>query len=77
MPCLSPGGLTIFGLHYDTHCIRLDDDYVFFNSPALALVKTSTMFVGELEFSDIPVNLDGDMAPVRSVFYPFLKVEMN
>jgi hypothetical protein len=35
-----------------------EDDYIFFDSPWLSLVKTSTMFVGELEFSDIPVNVD-------------------
>ena len=35
---------------------KKDDEYVFFDSPWLALVKTSTMFVGELEFSDIPVD---------------------
>jgi len=57
-------------LHNDfNNATVTDDDYVFFNSPALALVKTSTMFVGELEFSDIPVNLDGDMAPVSYLFF--------
>ena len=35
-----------------------EDDYIFFDSPWLSLVKTSTMFVGELEFSDIPVNIE-------------------
>ena len=34
------------------------DNYIFFDSPWLSLVKTSTMFVGELEFSDIPVDTD-------------------
>ena len=33
-------------------------EYVFFDSPWLALVKTSTMFIGELEFSDIPIDRD-------------------
>ena len=28
----------------------------FFDSPWLALVKTSAMFVGELEFSDQPIG---------------------
>ena len=31
----------------DTKCAK-EDDYEFFNSPWLSLVKTSTMFVGEL-----------------------------
>jgi hypothetical protein len=31
-------------------------DYVFFDSPWLAIVKTFTMFIGELEFSNIPVD---------------------
>ena len=31
-------------------------DYPFFNYPWLALVKTSTMFVGEIEFADIPIR---------------------
>ena len=29
--------------------------YIYFDSPWLALVKTSTMFVGELQFEDIPI----------------------
>ena len=28
----------------------------FFDSPWLALAKTSAMFVGELEFSDLPIG---------------------
>ena len=31
-------------------------DAGFFGSPWLALVKTSTMFVGELEFADLPIQ---------------------
>ncbi len=46
-----------------------EDDYVFFNSPWLALVKTSTMFVGELEFSDIPIKLDTSLTPVAYIFF--------
>eukprot|EP00095_Tigriopus_kingsejongensis_P003021 maker-scaffold170_size291898-snap-gene-1.41 protein:Tk03021 transcript:maker-scaffold170_size291898-snap-gene-1.41-mRNA-1 annotation:"transient receptor potential cation channel protein painless" len=45
------------------------DDYVFFNQPWLALVKTSTMFVGELEFSDIPVDLESSLAPLSYLFF--------
>jgi len=33
-----------------------EDDYRFFDNPWLSLVKTSTMFVGEIEFSDIPID---------------------
>jgi hypothetical protein len=33
-----------------------DEEYKFFDSPWLALVKTSAMFVGELEFSDLPIG---------------------
>jgi len=45
------------------------DEYVFFNKAWLSLVKTTTMFVGELEFSDIPINLDSDLAPVAYAFF--------
>ena len=40
----------------------------FFNNPFLTFVKTCTMFVGELEFSDIPIDLDSDLMPL-SYFY--------
>ena len=33
-----------------------DEPYGFFDTPWLSLVKTSTMFVGEIEFSDIPID---------------------
>jgi len=46
-----------------------DDEYVFFNSTFLSVVKTLTMFVGELEFSDIPINLDSPLAPVNYLFF--------
>ena len=46
-----------------------EDPYIFFDSPWLALVKTSTMFVGELEFSDIPVNLGSPLASLDYVFF--------
>merc|ERR1719150_429705 len=35
----------------------------------LSIVKTTTMFVGELEFSDIPINLDSDLAPLAYVYF--------
>jgi hypothetical protein len=31
-------------------------EYVFFDSPWLSIVKTFTMFSGELEFSNYPVD---------------------
>ena len=46
-------------LHTDTDpnnkigAINPGSDYYFFDSPWLALVKTSTMFVGEIEFAGI------------------------
>ncbi|XP_059093898.1 transient receptor potential channel pyrexia-like [Tigriopus californicus] len=46
-----------------------DDDYVFFNRPWTALVKTSTMFVGELEFSDIPIDLESNLSPLSYLFF--------
>jgi len=57
-------------LHNDfKHSLQKDDNYEFFNSPWLALVKVSTMFVGELEFSDIPVNLDSNLASLSYIFF--------
>lgn len=44
------------------------DEYQFFNYPWLSLVKTSTMFVGEIEFSDIPIDLDGNMTHIGYIF---------
>merc|ERR1719474_2309265 len=46
-----------------------EEDYVFFNTTFLSVVKTLTMFVGELEFSDIPVNLESSFAPVNYLFF--------
>ncbi len=46
-----------------------EDDYIFFNSPWLALVKTSTMFVGELEFGDIPIDKDTTLTPLSYLFF--------
>ena len=56
--------ITAFGLafyimlHKDDGSEIGEDDYIYFNKPWLALVKTSTMFVGELEFSDIPIDIE-------------------
>ena len=59
-------------LHKDTvkRDINEDDDsYPFFDQPLLALIKTSTMFVGELEFADIPINLESSLYPVSYFFF--------
>ena len=45
-----------------------DDDYTFFNYPWLTLIKTSTMFVGEIEFADIPIDIESKMSPVGYLF---------
>merc|ERR1711971_694298 len=41
----------------------------FFNNPFLTLVKTCTTFVGELEFSDIPIDLDSDLMPLSYLYF--------
>ena len=46
-----------------------EDDYVFFNKAWTSLVKTTTMFVGELEFGDIPIDLDSQFAPLAYTFF--------
>ena len=45
-------------------------EYIYFNSPWTALIKTSTMFVGELEFADVAgvINVDSPMAPLAFAF---------
>ena len=40
--------------HKDHAGTELNEEYPFFDTLALALFKTSAMFVGELEFADIP-----------------------
>ena len=45
------------------------DDFVFFNRAWLSIVKTTTMFVGELEFSDIPIDLDSSLAPLAYAYF--------
>ena len=41
----------------------------FFNSPFLSFVKTCTMFVGELEFSDIPIDRSGPLMHLSYTFF--------
>ena len=45
------------------------EDYKFFDKVWLSLVKTATMLAGELEFSDIPINLDSKLAPLAYIFF--------
>merc|ERR1711997_362248 len=46
-----------------------EEDYKFFDKVWLSLVKTATMLAGELEFSDIPINLDSKLAPLAYIFF--------
>merc|ERR1712062_673063 len=46
-----------------------EGDYVYFNKAWLSIVKTTTMFVGELEFSDIPIDLDSHLAPLAYAYF--------
>lgn len=57
-------------LHRDTSDDGVPEDvknatdyYKFFDDPFLSMVKTTTMFVGEIEFSDVPV--DSSWLPIR------------
>merc|ERR550532_622294 len=56
-------------LHKEVDPDSKEDEYVFFNKAWLSLVKTTTMFVGELEFSDIPIDLDSHLAPLSYIFF--------
>ena len=38
------------------NCPEKEEPYGYFDTPWIALVKTSTMFIGEIEFSDIPIE---------------------
>lgn len=51
-------------LHRDDGHEPEEDEYTFFNFIGLCLVKTFTMFVGELEFSDLPID-----TPVGYLFF--------
>ena len=41
----------------------------FFNNPFLAFIKTCTMFIGELEFSDIPIDLESRLMPLSYLYF--------
>ena len=53
-----------------------EERYPYFNGPWLSLIKVFTMFIGELEFSDLPINLDSDLAPVTFSFLVFFVLVM-
>ena len=44
------------------------DHYVYFDGPWTSLVKTITMFVGELEFSDIPIDPSSGLSCISFAF---------
>ena len=46
-----------------------EEVYKFFDTVWLSLVKTATMLAGELEFSDIPIDLDSHLAPLAYCFF--------
>ena len=55
-------------------CCGKDCDYIYFDTPWLALVKTSTMFVGELEFSEIPIYDVYQEPKLRPLVYVFFLI---
>merc|ERR1712117_554109 len=60
-------------LHDDSadnpHGLEDEDKNALFNKTWLSLVKTSAMFVGELEFSDIPINSDTYLGVLAYIFF--------
>ena len=61
--------IVAFGLAFYILLHNDQAEYIYFNQPWLALVKTSTMFVGELEFSDIPIDVDSHLSPLAYLFF--------
>lgn len=60
-------------LHDDSatnlHGLDENDKNPLFNKTWLSLVKTSAMFVGELEFSDLPINSDTYLGMLAYAFF--------
>merc|ERR1711997_1085925 len=60
-------------LHDDSagnpHGLQEEDKNALFNKTWLSLVKTSAMFVGELEFSDLPINSDTYLGMLAYAFF--------
>ena len=53
-----------------------DREYAFFDHLGLCLVKTFSMFIGELEFSDLPIDRDSALAPATFSFLVFFVLVM-
>ncbi len=49
-----------------------DDEFPFFNQPWHALVKTTIMFVGEIEFGDLPIELSSWLSFLFLLSFVFL-----
>ena len=49
-----------------------DDEYPFFNQAWHAMVKTTIMFVGEIEFGDLPIDMDSWMSFLFLLSFVFL-----
>ena len=60
-------------LHDDSikndHGLEEEDKNKYFNRTWLSLVKTSAMFVGELEFSDLPINATTNLGMLAYAFF--------
>ena len=54
----------------DNHIEKEDNNEVdFFDSPWTTIVRTFAMFVGELDFSDIPINPTNTFSVVSYIFF--------
>lgn len=49
-----------------------DDEYPFFNQAWHALIKTTIMFVGEIEFGDLPIDINSWMSFAFLLAFVFL-----
>ena len=59
-----------------------DHEFFFFNAPLTSVFKTLAMFVGELEFSDIPIDASSNLSFVTFSFlavfvFAVMIVQMN
>ena len=48
--------------------VDVEEEYKFFNNPWWSIIKTSTMFVGEIEFSDIPISTETSTWPLGYLY---------
>ena len=53
----------------DPHGLEEEDKNKYFNRTWTSLVKTSAMFVGELEFSDLPMNTNSYLGMLAYTFF--------